>query len=128
MARPQGRQRWEGEQAEAWAAFVRRRMEELGLSVGDVAEQMDVSYNAVSAWLNGRRRPSPVSNMRMASVLYVPEQQLLELSGHTAPAVSDPERDQARKLIDQIPDSDMPEVTSYLTWRMIESQRRRTHG
>lgn len=128
MARPQGRQRWEGEQAKAWAAFVRRRMEELGLSVGDVAEQMEVSYNAVSAWLNGRRRPSPVSNMKMAGVLYVPEQQLLELSGHTAPTVSNPERDRARKLIDQIPDSDMPEVTSYLTWRMIESQRRRTHG
>lgn len=104
--------------------MVRSRMDEMGMSVRDVAKEARVSHASVSFWLNGARKPSPTTNAKIASVLFLDANRLMELSGHRPMSPGDPERDAVHRLVDRLPLSEIQEVESYLMWRLVESQRR----
>jgi orotate phosphoribosyltransferase-like protein len=51
---------------------MRRALRISGLTVNDVAEELDVSRNTVSAWINGRIEPKRASVMAFAQLTDVP--------------------------------------------------------
>lgn len=50
-------------------AILRRLMQRSGLTTEDLADQLGLSRQSVSAWLTGRTTPSPPSLVRIAEVL-----------------------------------------------------------
>jgi transcriptional regulator with XRE-family HTH domain len=48
--------------------YMRKALEKSGLSVGEVAERLDVAPDTVSRWINGRREPSRPYLMAWAHV------------------------------------------------------------
>lgn len=50
---------------------LRQQLKRAGYSAEEVADQVGVSRQAVSAWLTGRRAPSPGSLARLAELLHV---------------------------------------------------------
>lgn len=52
-------------------AALRRHMQRSGFTVEDVADQIGLTRQAVSAWLTGRTTPSPRSLARVAAILDV---------------------------------------------------------
>ncbi len=52
-------------------AALRRQMQRSGFTVEDVADQIGLTRQAVSAWLTGRTTPSPRSLARVAALLDV---------------------------------------------------------
>lgn len=119
-----GRTKWDTDKAHAWSAFVRERMEDLGMNIRELAEAAGFSPAAVSLWLSGERRPSPTSCMALGNALFVDGNTLIELAGYVPASSQDPERETARRLIDQLPEDEMDEVASFLTWRLLQAKRK----
>ncbi|HYE79980.1 MAG TPA: helix-turn-helix transcriptional regulator [bacterium] len=61
----------------AWKGWLRRRMEEVGVSVRDVARTCGVGPSTVQSWRGGKMPPLSVGT-RLARVLKVSRSALLE--------------------------------------------------
>jgi transcriptional regulator with XRE-family HTH domain len=67
--------------AAAFAATVRQRMRDLGLSQAEVARRVDVSDAAVAFWCDGTSEPREGNRRKLAAVLGVEEAELVRSLG-----------------------------------------------
>ena len=67
---------------------VQGRMQALGMSASALAEQIGVSRQTVSNWLNGRDLPRPDKLLRLSLALKLSLSELIEIEPTTAPVVA----------------------------------------
>lgn len=70
------------------ATDVQRQMQQLGMSASLLAEQMGVSRQTVSNWLNGRDLPRPDKLLRLSLALKLSLSELIEAESRHVPVVA----------------------------------------
>lgn len=93
--------------------FIASARADRKLSLRAFAQYIGTSQTAVSDWEKGNRVPDPESCRKLARYLHMPEEEVLRMAGHMAPA----EESKPEPLI-------IPAIASRLSGMTPEEQRR----
>lgn len=103
-----------------FGAWLESQLLARDMSQAELARRLGAANGTISSWVNNRRVPVPQSCRKIASVLHVPYDTVLEAAGHR------PVRDQewpedvreVAEMMLRLPEKARGEVVSFARWRV----------
>lgn len=108
---------------ESFGEFLRRRMDELGTNSRQLGLAAGIRLGTISAWVTGKRVPSPEYCLVLAEYLALDTDEVLDRAGYRPRMMTDadPAREEIRKIVEQLPDSELELVREFTRWRLARA-------